>query len=82
MKASKEDESIKIFSEQNNMYRSFISMIILFLVLKLYEAYSPQIEWLKYIDEYILLILLIILFIFSYVKQNNYIKKRVSISKK
>lgn len=75
--ASKNDEKLLILSESNNMYRTFCSLFLLLILLKVYERvslYLPQIhKW----DIEITIIGLLILFIFSYRKQTNYITKRV-----
>lgn len=80
--ASKADEKIEIFSEQNNMYRTFVSMFVLFFILKAYESLTLTYSALKFYDEPILLFLLFCLFLASYKKQTNYIKNRVSLTLK
>lgn len=75
--ASKTDSKIEIFSEANNTYRTFCSMLLLLLLLKLYiyiEFFYPII---KAFDLYILIGLLLILFLYSYKKQTEYITKRI-----
>lgn len=80
--ASKNDQKIEIFSETNNMYRTFCSMFILLLLLKLYfyiESITTSLqEW----NSYIIIGLLLVLFLYSYKKQTNYIRKRIELSKK
>ena len=75
--ASKNDSKIDIFSEINNMYRTFSSMFILILLLKLYEfvalKFSISGEW----SIYILITSLLIMFLWSYRKQTEYITKRI-----
>jgi hypothetical protein len=76
--ASDKDKEIELFSEINNMYRTLISLFCLLLLAKLYQCIS---DWLNISDNlsYILLIIvLIILFIFSYQKQTGFIVKRVT----
>lgn len=75
--ASKLDSKIEIFSEANNTYRTFCSMLLLLLLLKLYifiEFFHP---WLKAWDVHILIELLLVLFVCSYKKQTGYITKRI-----
>lgn len=75
--ASKKDPKIDLLSEQNNMYRTFIAMFILLLVLKTYELISFNLTVLNDWIMYILIILLLIIFLYSYRKQTQYITKRI-----
>lgn len=79
--ASKEDNKIEILSEINNMYRTIISLsfslIITLAFNDLFEKYISQFECIHSV-YYIGLIILMILFMFSYKKQTDYIRKRVS----
>jgi hypothetical protein len=80
VEATKKDSKIEILNEKNNMYRSFISTLLLFIFVKWYEGIDiPQLEsW----NQCILLIALLLLFLISYKKQTSYIKKRISLTKK
>ena len=78
--ASKKDLKIEIFSEVNNMYRTFSSTFILLLLLKLYESIEFIFPALKEGNLYILIILLLIMFLYSYKKQTAYIIKRIKVS--
>ncbi|MGU8980064.1 hypothetical protein ACV3WG_15640, partial [Clostridium perfringens] len=77
LEASKVDSKISILSETNNMYRTFIALFTLLLIVKLYEYLSIKFVFLNKYLVVIVIILLLILFIVSYRKQVNYIKKRV-----
>lgn len=77
LKASDKDKKIEILSEQNNMYRTIIAMLILFLVTKIYEAIVTSFPKIELSSIYIVIVLLIILFILSYRKQITYITKRI-----
>ncbi len=79
--ASKKDSKIELFAEVNNMYRTFISLFVLLLFLKLYEFLEKKIEGLSDWNPYILLLLLLTIFLLSYRKQTNYITKRVQSNK-
>jgi hypothetical protein len=80
--ASKKDSKIEILSEVNNTYRTICSLFILLLFLKLYEMSEMYIpvsnEW----RNILLIILLLIMFLFSYRKQTNFIVKRVQVNQK
>ena len=79
--ASRFDPKIDILSETNNMYRTFISMLILLLLLKLYEFIESIFTILKEYNLYIFIILLLIMFLYSYKKQTEYITKRIKSNK-
>lgn len=79
--ASKNDPKIEILLLENNMHRTFIAMLFLFLLVKFYEYLSVSFHTLNTNLFLILVILLIILFIFSYRKQVGYIRSRVESSK-
>ena len=81
VEASKKDGKIEIFSEQNNMYRTFIAMLLLFLILRAYEVLSLIYPIFESLGEYILLFSILLLFLISYKKQTSYIRKRVTINK-
>jgi len=75
--ASKNDEKIELFSEVNNMYRTFLSMLVILLLIVIYENVSSLINLSQTIKSIIGLLVLILLFIFSYRKQTDYINKRI-----
>jgi hypothetical protein len=77
MEASKENDRIELLSEVNNTYRTISSALLLLLLLMVYDDIlknpGNEIE----LINYLILLLLFLLFIFSYRKQTNYITKRV-----
>ena len=75
--ASKEDPKIEMLSEANNTYRTFCSMLILLMLLKTSELIEFKYQILKNINPYILIILLLVMFLYSYKKQTEYIVKRI-----
>lgn len=75
--AAKKDPKIDLLSESNNMYRTFSSMLILLVLLKLYELIELKFQMLKNWNPYILIVLLLIMFLYSYRKQTEYITKRI-----
>ncbi len=79
--ASKKDGKIELLSEVNNMYRTICSLLILLIVLKLYEQIEIHFSILRDWDAYILILLLLSMFLFSYKKQTNYITKRIKANK-
>ena len=79
--ASKSDSVIGALSEANNMYRTFIAMLVLLLLLKAYEPLALKFPILNEQSSLILVILLLVMFLFSYRKQTGYITKRIKASK-
>ena len=77
--ASKKDPQINIFSKENNMYRTFCSMFVLLILLKLYHFISLKFPILEWYGAYFLIILLLLIFLFAYRNQTQYIAKRVKI---
>jgi len=75
--ASKKDDKIELFSEINNSYRTLISMLCLLLLLNLYSLLNNNGEMSTDKSYYLLIGLLLIIFLFSYRKQTNYISKRI-----
>lgn len=81
VQASKTDSKIEILSEANNMYRTILSMIVIIgLTVLCNEGLQQWPEYTTHV-KYILIGLLLVIFLFSYVKQTNYITKRVLANK-
>ena len=79
--ASKNDPKIEVLSESNNMFRTFISMFTLLFLTIGFQRIAQKWMFLKQNQEVILLSFLLILFLYSYKKQTNYITKRIKTSK-
>jgi len=79
--ASKFDQKIESLSETNNMYRTFVAMLVLLLVLKAYELLALRLAFLNEYGLHILLTVLLITFLLSYRKQTSYIRKRIEANK-
>lgn len=75
VKASSIEPLVDTLSEVNNTYRTLLSTFICVFVCKL--CLKIKITFLQEIKDWIFLILLILLFAFSYVKQTDYVRKRV-----
>jgi len=75
--ASKEDDLIQTLSESNNMYRTFISLFLCLLLLKLFELIAVKLLLVEELKISVLVIGLFFLFLMSYRKQTDYINKRV-----
>jgi hypothetical protein len=75
--ASKDDPKIELLSEVNNMYRTLCSLFVVLLLFKLYVMLELKLPGLKPYNLYILLVVLLITFLFSYRKQTSFIKERI-----
>ena len=75
--ACKSDSKIDVLSEGNNTYRTLCAVFIGALFLRLYEKTGTAWPFLQRHDAVIFSGLLLILFVFSYRKQTQYVTKRV-----
>jgi len=77
----KTDIKVETLSEANNMYRTFISLFFLLGLFKLCLLIEEKFSFLKDYNLILLTVLLLLLFLFSYRKQTNYIIKRINSNK-
>jgi hypothetical protein len=75
--ASKKDAKIDLLSEANNTYRTLVSMIILLIIIKLYRHFHAWFNIPEHCALIAVVILVLLMFLFSYKKQTNYITKRI-----
>ena len=80
--ASENNTFIKTLSETNNIYRTIIAMVILILVVKLYDWFIYDVVQLlgemgNNLVFVMICLIIIILFVYSYKKQTDYIRNRV-----
>jgi hypothetical protein len=76
VKACKMDEKIEILSENNNMCRSLVALCVSLFFAKGYEWLISKVDFINPYSDIALLVLLFILFLFSYRKQTKYVTKR------
>jgi len=76
--ASKKDVKLDTLSEVNNMYRTFCSLFLVLLIIKCYDFISKKYPVISEWNSVVIAIGLLLLFLFSYRKQTQYIKKRVN----
>jgi len=81
VKASQKDPKIEIILESNNIYRTMSALFILVFVVIVYDQISIKFPFLFDHKLSIISGLLLILFLLSYRKQTEFIKKRVASSK-
>jgi len=82
VRASKNDSKLDVLSEVNNMYRTICALILLEIIFIFYEKMAELLKLPSRFGAIILLIILFILFLFSYQKQTDYITKRVESNEK
>jgi hypothetical protein len=75
--ASERDGKLELLSEVNNTYRTMCSLLLLLLLLDVYARIGAACPILGRWGPTLLMVLLLILFLFSYRKQTSYIAKRV-----
>lgn len=76
--ASKVDAKLDELSEANNMYRTMCSLFIFVLGLLVFDAVADYVPYLRDGAPYVVALVLLVLFVFSYRKQTGYIVKRVN----
>ncbi|MGG9963194.1 hypothetical protein [Ferruginibacter sp. SUN106] len=81
VQASKKDTKIELFSEVNNTYRTVLSLFVVLLLLRLYSIAEIKYDISTSVTLVILIGLILLMFLFSYRKQTNYLVKRVNTNK-
>jgi len=76
--AEKTDSKLELLSEVNNMYRTFVSLFLCLIFLKVFNYLSNKYLLIQNWQIEILVTILLGLFLFSYRKQTEYITKRIS----
>lgn len=82
IRASKDDAKLELLSEQNNMYRTLISLFAVLAALKGYEGIATCAEFTDRTNMYILFIILFVMFLFAFRKQTGFIRDRIEATKK
>lgn len=77
VKAVKADSKIDTLSEMNNYTRSLLTSVLLLPVIRILQALSLKWMWFSLNWEWGSIALFIVLFLFAYRKQTNYVRKRV-----
>lgn len=77
LKAEKEDAKLTILSQENNVFRSYISVMFVSLICYVYKNNSLDWRILSSDAPLVLIIALLVLFLFAYKKQTSFVRKRV-----
>lgn len=75
--AEKQDDKIVILSQENNTYRAYVSVMFISLLGLLYRDAVTVCQFIKTNDDWIILLVAFIIFLFAYRKQTRYVKERV-----
>lgn len=77
VKTSKPDPKTEVLIEVNNTFRTVASIFFLLLITMAYELINSYIDISKHLENIILIILLLLLYLASFRKQTKYISKRI-----
>ena len=77
LQAEKYDAKLTILSQENNVFRSYISVMFLSIVGFVYKNYPVKLKDFITDESLILITSLFILFLFAYKKQTAFVRKRV-----
>ena len=77
LEASESDSKIDILSAQNNLFRTLCAMVMMLIGLKIGEKVIGVLPWGADVYDFIVLVVLFILFLFSYRKQTQELVRRV-----
>ncbi len=76
--ASQKDSKLELLSEVNNMYRTITSVFFCLLLLHLVEVIEDASSFVSDNSSVIIICLMVILLVFSYRKQTDYVRTRIT----
>ena len=77
VEASRSDSRIDILSARNNLFRTLCAMVMMLIGLKIGEKVAGVLPWGADVYDFIMLVGLFVLFLFSYRKQAQDVVRRV-----
>ncbi len=77
VEAAKSDSKIDILSARNNLFRTFCAMVMMLIGLKIGEKVIGVLPWGADVYDFIMLVGLLVLLLFSYRKQARDVVRRV-----
>lgn len=80
--ASRDDASLDRLSEVNNMYRTLCSLLLVLGLLAVFDTMAQAYPVVEMVARYLGALALLVMFLFSYRKQAQYIAKRVAVNEK
>ena len=77
IRAEAKDEKLTTLSNENNVFRAYISVVLLSIFGFIYSKWLSSFQFTSNYGILIILILILVLFVFSYRKQTKYVVNRV-----
>lgn len=77
LRAEKEDAKLTILSQENNVFRSYISLMFISILGYIYKNCSLDLRLSLNNESLVLIVILFVLFLFAYKKQTSFVRKRV-----
>lgn len=77
LQTEKEDAKLTLLSQENNVFRSYISVMLISIVGYIYKNCTLDLRQFSSDDPLVLIVILLVLFLFAYRKQTSFVKKRV-----
>lgn len=77
LRAEKEDAKLTILSQENNVFRSYISLMFISILCYIYKNCSLDLRLSLNNESLVLIVILFVLFLFAYKKQTSFVRKRV-----
>ena len=77
LRAEKEDAKLTILSQENNVFRSYISLMFISILGYIYKNCSLNLRLSLNNESIVLIVILFVLFLFAYKKQTSFVRKRV-----
>ena len=77
IRAEAKDEKLTTLSNENNVFRAYISVVLLSIFGFIYSKWLSSFQFTSNHGILIILILILVLFVFSYRKQTKYVVNRV-----
>ncbi len=74
---SQKDATLVVLSEVNNTYRTLCALFLTLIVVRGYEALEELVPPIKMATPFVAILILFLLFLWSYRKQTTYITKQV-----
>ena len=77
LRAEKEDAKLTILSQENNVFRSYISLMFISILGYIYKNCSLNLRLSLNNESLVLIVILFVLFLFAYKKQTSFVRRRV-----
>ena len=77
LRAEKEDAKLTMLSQENNVFRSYISVMFISILGYIYKTCSLDLRLSLNNESLVLIVVLFVLFLFAYKKQTSFVSKRV-----